>query len=71
MNKKHKIKILLLGSAGMAGHILKKELSKNSEQIELVDVARTCQFISPSIQMDVTNFVALGNLINEANFDYI
>jgi dTDP-4-dehydrorhamnose reductase len=71
LNKKHKIKILLLGSAGMAGHILKKELSKNSEQIELVDVARTCQFISPSIQMDVTNFVALGNLINEANFDYI
>lgn len=67
----NKLKILLLGSAGMAGHVLKKELSKNSEQIELVDVARTCQFISPSIQMDVTNFVALGNLINDSNFDYI
>ena len=67
----NKLKILLLGSAGMAGHVLKKELSKNSEQIELVDVARNCQFISPSIQMDVTNFVALGNLINDSNFDYI
>ena len=67
----NKLKILLLGSAGMAGHVLKKELSKNPEQIELVDVARTCQFISPSIQMDVTNFVALGNLINDSNFDYI
>lgn len=66
-----KLKILLLGSAGMAGHVLKKELSKYVEQIELVDVARTSQFISPSIQMDVTDFVALANLINNSNFDYI
>jgi dTDP-4-dehydrorhamnose reductase len=67
----NKLKILLLGSAGMAGHILKKELSKYVEQIELVDVARTNQFISPSIQMDVTDFVALADLINNSNFDYI
>jgi dTDP-4-dehydrorhamnose reductase len=67
----NKIKILLLGSAGMAGHVLKKELSKHIEKIELVDVARSKEFVKPTIQMDVTNFVELGSLINESNFDYI
>lgn len=66
-----KIKVLLLGSAGMAGHVLKKELSKHIEKIELVDVARSNEFVKPTIQMDVTNFVELGILINESKFDYI
>jgi dTDP-4-dehydrorhamnose reductase len=67
----NKLKILLLGSAGMAGHVLKKELSNNLDQIELVDVARSSQYITPTIQMDVTNFFELGSLINNSNFDYI
>ena len=66
-----KLKILLLGSAGMAGHILKEELSKIVTDIELVDIARTAQYTSPSIQMDVTNFNELGGLIANSNFDYI
>jgi dTDP-4-dehydrorhamnose reductase len=67
----NKLKILLLGSAGMAGHVLKKELANNLDQIELVDVARSSQYITPSIQMDVTNFFELGSLITNSNFDYI
>jgi dTDP-4-dehydrorhamnose reductase len=66
-----KLKILLLGSAGMAGHILKEELSKIVTDIELIDIARTAQYTSPSIQMDVTNFNELGGLIANSNFDYI
>ena len=34
-----KLKILLLGSAGMAGHIIKKELLKISDKFEIIDIA--------------------------------
>jgi len=66
-----KLKVLLLGSAGMAGHVLKEELSRNITNIELVDIARSSQYTRPTIQMDVTNFIELENLIANSNFDYI
>lgn len=64
-------KILLLGSAGMAGQILKLELLKLTDQIELVDVARNNKISKPKIQMDITNFVQLEDIINIGNFDFI
>jgi len=64
-------KILLLGSAGMAGQILKLELLKLSDQIELVDVARNNKISKPKIQMDITNFVQLEDIINTGKFDFI
>jgi dTDP-4-dehydrorhamnose reductase len=66
-----KLKILLLGSAGMAGHVLKNEFLKLSEKIDLIDIARSNQYTSPIIKMDITNFVSLGDLIANSNFDYI
>jgi len=66
-----KLKILLLVSAGMAGHIIKEELSKSITHIELHDIARTAQYTIPSIILDVTKFNELGHLIDNSNFNYI
>jgi dTDP-4-dehydrorhamnose reductase len=66
-----KLKVLLLGSAGMAGHVLKNELLKLSEKIDLVDIARSDRYTRPIIKMDITNFVSLGDLVANSNFDYV
>ena len=66
-----KLKILLLGSAGMAGHVLKKELLKFSDKIDLIDVARSSHYTTPIIKMDVADFTTLGDLVSNSNFDYI
>jgi len=66
-----KVKVMLLGSAGMAGHVLKCELQKISDIIELVDVARSSELIRPKIEMDVTDFMGLKEIINEGDFDFI
>ncbi len=64
-------KILLLGSAGMAGQILKVELQKISDQIQLVDIARNSKISKPKIQLDLSDFAQLENIINKGNFDFI
>jgi dTDP-4-dehydrorhamnose reductase len=64
-------KILLLGSAGMAGQVLKLELLKLKHEIELVDVARTNKTSKPKILMDLTNFNQLDEIIINGNFDFI
>ena len=66
-----KVKVMLLGSAGMAGHVLKYELQKISNIIELVDVARSSELIRPKIEMDVTDFMNLEKIINEGDFDFL
>jgi dTDP-4-dehydrorhamnose reductase len=64
-------KILLLGSAGMVGQILKVELQKLSDQIELIDIARNSKISKPKIQLDISDFAQLENIINKGNFDFI
>ena len=66
-----KKKVLLLGSAGMAGQALKFELLKESNLIELIDVSRSNKISKPSILLDVTNFDELNKIVCESNFDYI
>jgi dTDP-4-dehydrorhamnose reductase len=66
-----RIKILLLGSSGMAGHVLKIELERYSEQIELIDIARSNKLTVPKIELDVTNFQELRNIIRDNSFDFI
>ena len=64
-------KILLLGSSGMAGQVLKIELSKLKDKIEFVDIARSNQITQPTIQLDVTNFDHLKEIIYHGKFDFI
>jgi dTDP-4-dehydrorhamnose reductase len=66
-----KIKVLLLGSAGMAGQILKIELLKLSDKIDLIDIARSTKISIPTINLDITNFEALYDIIIRYKFDFI
>ena len=63
-------KILLLGSAGMAGQILKVELQKLTDDIELVDIARNSKISEPKIHLDLRNFNELETIISKENFDF-
>jgi dTDP-4-dehydrorhamnose reductase len=64
-------KVLLLGSSGMAGQILKIELLKRKDEIKLVDIARSTKISSPSILLDITNFDKLEEIILLNDFDFI
>lgn len=64
-------KVLLLGSAGMAGQILKVEFLKHADKIELVDIARNSKISVPAIYLDLSNFKELEMVINKGCFDFI
>ena len=66
-----KLKILLLGSAGMAGHIIKKELLKISDKFDIVDIARNSNYTRPTYEIDLRNFKSIETLITNHDFDYI
>lgn len=67
----NKLKVLILGSAGMAGHIIKKYLSSFPEKIDVYDVTRSSKYVQPSFLFDVTDFSSLNNLIFELKPDCI
>jgi dTDP-4-dehydrorhamnose reductase len=67
----NKLKLLILGSAGMAGHIIKNYLSKFPETYDIFDVARSDIFTKPTFLLDVTDFNGLKNLIFSVKPDYI
>ena len=55
-----KIKILILGSAGMAGHVIKKEFFKYSDLFDVVDIARNNLLVTPTYEMDLKHFQDLS-----------
>ena len=55
----------------MAGQILKVELQKLTDQIELVDIARNSKISEPKIHLDLRNFNELETIISKENFDFI
>ncbi len=62
MNKQ---KILILGSAGMAGHVIKSYLQSYPLQFEIHDVARSNKYTTPNYLLDVTDFAGVEELINQ------
>ena len=66
-----KKKILVLGSAGMAGHVLTKYLKYIDKNLEIIDLARSNKFVNPIIQMDITDFHLLEEIIQISSFDFI
>lgn len=66
-----KKKVLLIGSAGMAGQVIKIELLNYSNSIEFLDIARNSNISEPSFLLDVTNFSEVENIILSGKFDYI
>ncbi len=65
-----KKKILLLGSTGMAGHILYYHL-KNSNRYEIVDIVYRNKLSENSIIVDIRNTSALSRIISLEKPDYI
>jgi dTDP-4-dehydrorhamnose reductase len=66
-----KKKVLLIGSAGMAGQVIKIELLKYPNYIEVKDIARNSNISSPTFMLDVTNFSEVEKIIVSGRFDYV
>ncbi len=66
-----KQKVLLLGSSGMAGQVLKIDLEKKIDLVELTDISRSQKISKPKIKLDVTNFRKLEEIILNNNYNYI
>lgn len=67
MNKK----ILLLGSAGMAGHVILSVLKEELSDYEIYDVAKNDEFVNPSKCLDVRDFNSLQTYIDLIQPRYI
>ena len=65
-----KNKILILGSSGMAGHVVKMYLD-HTNQFEIYDVARSDNYVKPYFIFDITDFKKLTQIICSNSFDYI
>lgn len=64
-------KVIVLGSNGMAGHIVTMGLRKEKMKYEVTAVARSTSSILPDILMDISQFDKLGDLINSSKPDVI
>lgn len=65
-----KIKVLILGSSGMAGHVIKSFLER-TEKFLIFDLSRSDKYGVPSFLFDVTDFTALESTIKLNEFDYV
>jgi dTDP-4-dehydrorhamnose reductase len=63
-------KVLIIGSKGMAGHMIYYFLKENSD-FEIVDIARNSNFHIPSHQLDVVDFEALTNVLKDEKPQYV
>ena len=60
------MKIVIIGSKGMAGHMLYHYLKSNTD-FEIIDIARGSDSHLPSHQMDVSDFKALEKVLESEN----
>tara|TARA_B100000780_G_C21119425_1_gene453303 strand:- start:818 stop:1663 length:846 start_codon:yes stop_codon:yes gene_type:complete len=63
-------KILVLGGAGMLGHVLLKKLNEN-KVFEIYDITRNKKNRPNNFECDVTNFDSLFKIIKNVNPNYI
>jgi dTDP-4-dehydrorhamnose reductase len=65
-----KSKVLILGSSGMAGHVIKSYLERTGK-FNIFDVSRSNKYATPKFLIDITDFSALESIIQSNEFDYI
>jgi dTDP-4-dehydrorhamnose reductase len=65
-----KKKVLVLGSSGMAGHVMSLHLL-NTGKYEVTDISHHIKLRSETVLMDVSNFDLLGNYLDSGNFDFV
>jgi dTDP-4-dehydrorhamnose reductase len=64
-------KVFILGAAGMAGHMIHAYLRQHKAIYDLITIARNDQLMQPDIQMDISDFSGLRNIIDSHQPDYI
>jgi dTDP-4-dehydrorhamnose reductase len=67
---KMKKKVLVIGSKGMAGHIIRQYLKTNSE-FEIHDISRNVDNFSSTYLLDVTNFDDLSKVLCKGNYSVV
>lgn len=66
-----KKRLMILGSGGMAGHLLTIYFRKLTERYNVIDIARSDNAIKPSLLLDVTDFTLLRESITTHSPDLI
>ena len=64
------LRVLVLGSTGMAGHVMTLYLM-NNPQLDVSNLSHRYRLNGSSVIMDVTDFAALGNFLDACHFDII
>jgi len=65
-----KKRVLVIGAAGMAGHVIVSYLMRQSSY-HIITIARENPLVVPDYKMDVTRFDDLSNVIQSTQPDYI
>ncbi len=63
-------KVIIIGSKGMAGHVLYHYL-KESGEFQVVDVSRSPEYFPSRYNLDITNFEELGEILKKESPSYI
>lgn len=63
-------KILIVGSKGMAGHVINFYLKENTSY-QIVNIARDTQFFIPDYQVDVADFSTLETILSKEKPDFV
>lgn len=63
-------KVLIIGSKGMAGHVVYNYLKENTDFI-IIDIARGTENHLPTYQVDVTDFDALQDILQKEKPDFV
>lgn len=63
-------KVLIIGSQGMAGHIIKNYLIEK-KIFEVFDIARSNKYGNSTFELDITNFEELEKIVNNTKPDFI
>jgi dTDP-4-dehydrorhamnose reductase len=65
-----KNKVLILGSSGMAGYVIKTYL-EDTLKYEIYDIARSNKYFNPYFLVDLLDFNVFTEILNSHSFDYI
>lgn len=63
-------RVLIIGSNGMAGHMIFRYLNKYSD-FDVFDIARANSDHKPTYELDVSDFGSLGNILKRDKFDIV
>jgi dTDP-4-dehydrorhamnose reductase len=66
-----KIKVLVVGSVGMAGHVITKMLRENVDLFDVFSISRSADSSLSHFKCDVTDFKSVHRILDEVAPDYI